>query len=300
MLRYSPGTWHALVTPGAVALLAPDLPLALVDTMWTTLSTSGQGLGTVLEGLVGSFGTSLSSLPPFAVVSVDEASGEVRVIVRGPVQAVVLLSDGRSEQISGLGVTTWNERVITDAVTVELIVPGAEVASLAIRDGVVLASAIRWQLVEAVPSAIAHVTVEPAPPVISPATVELAPPVIAPEPAMAPALAPPPTPEPPIKTETIVPELDATYAPVEAPVAEEALAEEEPVGGYEDLIFGETRISTVEDAAVRIDDGPMISGIPSPRIGPDVVSSGAPPEAPGDHDGETISLAQLAAIQARL
>jgi hypothetical protein len=99
----------------------------------------------------------------------------------------------------------------------------------------------------------------------------------------------------------------------------------EETTGYDDLIFGETRLSTVEDAAVRaeVDDHEPVASAPSAALavpGPPPppapvprapqaggLVSGVPPApapgasvAPGDHDGETISAEQLEALRARL
>jgi len=94
-----------------------------------------------------------------------------------------------------------------------------------------------------------------------------------------------------VPEETSVPDPEATFA--EAP--------REETTAYDDLIFGETRISTVEDAAVRAvvvetpaAGPPMINGLP-----PAPAPAPAPAAALGDHDGETISAERLAALQAQ-
>ena len=83
------------------------------------------------------------------------------------------------------------------------------------------------------------------------------------------------------------------------------LSVEEGTTTYDDLIFGMTRMATVEDAAVRETDatpeaplgGSMIGTIPPvPPSAPESSASGSA-SARGDHDGLTISAEQLAALR---
>lgn len=320
MLRYSPGAWQALVTPGGIALLAPDVPLSTVEAMWNALPQSAGGLAVILEGLVGTFGTSLSSLPSFAVVTIDEGAGEARVAVRGPVRLTATLAGGATEQISGLGVTTWSEKVLSDPSTIELTAPGGGTAVLPVRDGVVLADAVRW-IVRAdadteVPDAAPAVPVEASVPDVPPVAPAEPEPESAPAPEPEPALTTPsapavvPVPDIPAATETgettVLPDFGVTELPAD-----------DHTRGYEDLIFGETRLSTVEDAAVRDAGDSLIQGIPPvppPPLQQAAAPAVPPPPAPappasapsdavpagGDHDGETISLAQLSAMQGQI
>lgn len=130
--------------------------------------------------------------------------------------------------------------------------------------------------------------------------------------------------------QTALPVPDLTYGGAAGEISDETT-------GYDDLIFGETRMSTVEDAAVRAEaaDAPHAAGptasVPVPLPPPPAPLSTAvsaapaipPPPRPGgmidsvplapapvpapasapqlgDHDGETISADQLALLQAQL
>lgn len=318
MLRYSAGDWYAIVTERGLALLAADVPLEVVESIWSALSRDQAGLGVVLEGLVGTFGTSLASLPSFAVVSA-EGETDTRVIVRGGVTAHALLSDGSARQVSGLGVTTWQEQVVSDAAVVELVAPGASDAVLPIERGVVRAGSVRWQRGAVAPVAV--VTPEPGPasePVpgvaatspLPPAALQPAPLMVDETPSLTSATAPPAL-DAASAEETISPDLGATATALPddtfSTIADESTTDEtasdspeDHTHSYDDLLFGATRMSTVEDAAVRASaDAPgLIQGLPSSPSSPALVGAGL--EDGGDHDGETVSLAQLAEIQVRL
>ncbi|MEZ3160510.1 FHA domain-containing protein [Microbacterium sp. BWT-B31] len=221
MRVYSSGDWFALARPGVIALLSPGIPRQALDRMWDALRSGGDGLAAVLGALVECCGAGLAALPPFAVVTVDTAIDEARVIVRGEVEASVVAGDTRRE-ISGIGVTTWHESVIGAPQGITLAVPGIRGDALPIVEGIVRASAVTWT-----------VKADAAPPAL-----------------------------------------------------------------------GQTRLNPVEDAAVRTPPAEsIISSIPTappPPPPPPQPPIAADRDPDGDHDGETVSLAQLAEIQARL
>ncbi len=111
--RYTTGPWRAVVTPSGVVVLPATVDAAMLDRIWTSLG-SGDGLGAVLETLTGAFGTSLRSIPPFAVATISGA--EVRLAVRGGLAIEVDETDAAgvasSLTVSGADVTTWSERVV--------------------------------------------------------------------------------------------------------------------------------------------------------------------------------------------
>ena len=117
--RYTPGSWRAVVAADGVAVLPSDAGSELLDRVWAALA-AGAGLGAVLESLTASFGTSLSSIPPFAVITV--AGGEVRLAVRGPLAVSVTEADSRYT-VSGAEVTTWSERVVGGATGLTVTTP---------------------------------------------------------------------------------------------------------------------------------------------------------------------------------
>ncbi|MFT4228815.1 MAG: FHA domain-containing protein [Microbacterium sp.] len=259
---YAPGEANALVTRHGAVLVAADLPAALLTRMWRRLD-EGRGLAAVLEALTGAFGTSLTAIPAFAVALREGTA--LRLAARGALE-IAVDAPGGGETVSGAGVTTWSERLVTGATAATLRVAGAAVAAeLPIRDGVVRASVVT--LGGAVPSA-------PAPP--HPATPASA--------LTAPAAEPPAagvvdSTSVPISAETLPPQ-DSTLGG--APAREGADAP--PAEGY-DHLWGATVVRAVEDAAVRTDE--------------DAAAEPSTPVPPlGDHDGETISVAQARALRA--
>lgn len=143
MGRYSSGDWYALVTDDGVAMLPNGVSPELAESVWLALGDGG-GLAAVLEGIVGGFGTSLSALPPFAVVSRAPSGDEVRAAVRGPLEVRITSAAGEVI-VGGMGVATWNERGVDDAESVLVGTPGAGAPRLPIKDGVVLAGQIAFQ-----------------------------------------------------------------------------------------------------------------------------------------------------------
>ncbi|KAA9106455.1 FHA domain-containing protein [Microbacterium rhizomatis] len=300
-VRYSPGAMHLIVTDEGVALLGGDLPAALVTRIWTHVG-EGRGLAAVLEALTGAFGTSLAAIPPFAVALAE--GGSVRLAVRGALTATIETSAG-GEAVSGAGVTTWAERMFDGVVRVGITVARGipEPPELPVRDGVVLASRVDWLLysggMDAAPPPANETTGLIEPPVMEPPVME--PPVIE-QPAEPGDLAQP-DPEQaasadaadsPTRVIDSVPgagSLDtwlppeATYAPT---VESDAVSS---TTGY-DHLWGETVVRSVEDAAVRPDDEAEAE---APVVEP--VPDGAS-ETFGDHDGETISVAQARALRA--
>lgn len=335
MHRYSSGDWYTLVTADGLAMLPDSVSRESVERVWLALA-EGRGLAAVLEGIVGTFGASLSSIPPFAVASRTAEGAGVQVAVRGPI-GVMVRAAGQETSVTGLGVTTWSERSIDEVEAVEAALPGAAAASLPINDGVVLANRIRFAFRESQGKGIRLNRREP-----DEVRIE------APEvPEMREVPEEPEVPEVPevpgVSEVTGVPELPGVSEVTDTSVVAAAPESPEPsatehkkgpvlgvppsgettigplpgdllyseVDGYDDdydrLLYGDTVMSTVEDAAVRVSDEvepsepaqgthPIISGLP--RFAPPGAAFAASEE--GDHDGETISLAKLRAMQAQV
>ncbi|MDQ4213457.1 FHA domain-containing protein [Microbacterium capsulatum] len=103
--------------------------------------------------------------------------------------------------------------------------------------------------------------------------------------------------------QTYVAPLDETFGETsDDETAEDGEEAPDLTTGYDHLLWGETRIQSVEAAAVRPETAPgsvMITGIPRGT------STGAPAAAPagpagvqqGDHDGETVSAEHLLGLQ---
>jgi len=281
-VNYRPGEIPVAVTRRGAVALSADTPPALAVRIWTEVA-EGRGLAAVLEALTGTFGTSLASLPPFAVALAEGTS--LRVAVRGSLVLEVDTAGGR-ETISGAGVTTWTERVLDDVSHVTLRTSataqrGDDDPGLPIADGVVLASTVEWvpDAASAVPAEPAAASAEPSP---SPAEPSSTPTPVA-EPIAengdaAPVEGPQgaviaPVPLDGSMVETLLP-TESTIAP--APAAT-AAAEE-----YDDL-WGETIARPTADTTVREPEGSD--------------SAGSAPAVAGDHDGETISVAQARALR---
>lgn len=326
MAEYCPGEWYGVITKAGSALLPQSVPLETVKQVRLELQ-KGRGIGAVIDGLVGAFGASLSQLPPFAVLLV-EPGGAARVALRGAIEARIAQS-GSAEPVvvSGVGVSTWNERHLDAAQWAELCLPGA-LGDLVfpLTDGIVLAGRLRLVATEQVP-ADGHIEDAEA---LSSASELLIGAGFAGG-ADAPS-SPDESASRPEVAESPEPELDA----VELDAAEPADVAAEPVPDavddprraatvaaeavpteYDQLLFGETVLSSVESAAVRSTaaDEPDVSptagtsGSLSPERtavspgSPDIVSTAglisAVPTAHragwDDHDGETIMVDQLLA-----
>lgn len=239
-LRYAPGDARALVRGGAVVLLPAPVDEAVVEPLWDQIGTE-PGVVEVLQVLTGAFGSSLRTLPPFAVaVLVDRRA---HVAVRGALAVTLETAGGERLHVDGEDVTTWSERVVDDVTDMVVrtgavpVAAGEELTagagSLPLASGVVLADAVAWRLVARPRRAAEAVApVEPPPPAVSARPSE----------------------------ETIAP-VATTYAPLDVPPPDRAATDEpaagsapepEPDDDYAHL-WGSTVLRTVEDAAVRTD-----------------------------------------------
>lgn len=323
---YEPGPWNAIVTERDTVILSPDVPPPVLGSIWSAMGDR-DGLAAALEGLVGAFGASMGALPPFVVIARD-ASADLRIIVRGSVSVHVVDGSGNDHTVTGLGAPTWNDRVIADAVSVDVSLTATRAeCELPIRDGVVGVGALRWRA-DAASDAVApsgaatppQEQVAPSAPAASlSAAAEAEPAPVEAEPApRATASAAPDTADEPPSLRSV----DGAGAVAEAAIdagaltrTQSAFVPDETVAevpdetyGYDDLIFGETRMSTSEDAAVRADadlsETGLIAGIPPvpppPASRPAQVPAVPPAAVQGDHDGETISAERLAELQAQL
>ncbi len=311
---YSPGTTPVVVTAHGVVLLEPGTSPALAARI-RDLVAEGRGLGGVIEALTGAYGASLTAIPAFAVALAEGSA--VRVAVRG--SHALAVEAPRAERISGEGVTTWTERVI-DAVT-RVTLTGTDGAAtvepeLPVADGVVLADRVVWEPGAgaatsdaaagpamsrpsvAVPSASAAAS--------SPATTEsggaaAAVPANAPRPAAAAEEA--------SVDETIAssrrsrPAQPAPATPVAQPTP---AAPPTPTGGLIDssavlsVAGADTLLPGDSTFVPRAEQPPAPDTPVVDPLGATLVRSGTPSGAApahGDHDGETVSLAEARAIR---
>jgi len=140
---YEPGEWMAVIASRGAALLPGTAPVEVCAAVLGHLER-GAGLGLFVDALTASFGTSLSGIPDFAVVMVEEHG--VRVAVRGPVSVIVTGRDG-SVPFTGAGVSTWTETVITAPERVSILSPdrsAGNAPALPMAVGVAHAAAITY------------------------------------------------------------------------------------------------------------------------------------------------------------
>lgn len=292
---YRAGHWYLVVVSGAVVALPPDVADDTVTRLWRRMPEEPT-LATVLDVLAAGSGGGFSSLPPFAAV-VAEGSG-IRVAVRGDV-AVRALSSTGSEELTGAELTTWSERFVADAGRVEIAL--ADVVDtpdgdgpLAVRDGVVRAAS-------AVTTFVSDDVVG----------------------SVKPATRPEPVDEEPVEDVREQDDANGTAEPTGAAAAadasEEADAAEE--ADATDADAGEAAIVSDEPAeeatmvpsevtlAPSSEDfdqlwGATVHSPPAPTApvappSPAPPAAGAPSAADlvGDHDGATISVAELRAMR---
>ncbi|KQZ85744.1 hypothetical protein ASD56_05495 [Microbacterium sp. Root166] len=329
-VHYSPGAQPVAVTPEGFVILAEDASPALAVRVHA-LVAAGRGLGGVLEALTDAYGISLSAVPHFAVALAEGDS--VRLAVRGGF-ALDVEADA-PERVSGEGVTTWTERVIAAASQVSFASEDAAPPEFPVTDGVVLAGGLRWIPAQAsvagraaapapgagraaapagprraAPPMEPDPELEPVVEVAEPATPEVAAPVsaapvsaadlpVAGTPPRA-AHVPPPASEAPVVV--AAPEPPVVVEPRLAPVSGVTSAGAETISGLIDsdavLSLGETdSILPVESEATMV---PVPEAEPAAEaLEVTVIRSREPVTIAmqGDHDGETISLAEARALR---
>lgn len=136
---YAPGATPVAVTPHGFVVLGSETPHTLAARI-RTLVADGRGLGGVIDALTGAYGTSLTAIPPFGVALAE--GDAVRIAVRGDIAFDVEATS--SERVSGAGVTTWNERLVSGVVRVVFAPEDSLPAELPVNDAVVLASVVTW------------------------------------------------------------------------------------------------------------------------------------------------------------
>ncbi len=308
MLTYSPGNGWVVAAGSSVALLPASVDAAAVTKIWREMR-EGDGFAVVLSALLETVGPNMAALPDFAVATI--AGPTTRVIVRGEARARAITAAGDTEEITSLGVPTWTDRSLAELASLALVLQPADEGSLPLRDGVASAAATHWQLdgqlldrpVRPEPER------EPEPEPEQEHEPEPEPEAVPESSSSAPAPEGQPEPEPSLETQIpVVGDSTTTFAEVpepapSAPVGEVESAEDS--SAYDDLIFGETRMSNVEDAAVRVASDAAAGALAAPGLVngiPGSLPASGPAGTPtlGDHDGETISAEQLDALRAQL
>ncbi|MCZ4067204.1 FHA domain-containing protein [Microbacterium sp. H37-C3] len=278
-VRYVPATgaeqWRVALAPAAAVALPANVSIPTVEAVWRRLEE--RGIGAVIEALTGAFGTSLAAIPDF-ILAIVEGDG-LRVAVRGPVELVVETESGPLS-VSGQGVSTWVERHIPGVQRASALFADAadEAASLPFVEGVVAADSVTVDLTGARPG------VRPASPFVAapttpavPAPESPAPSSVEPPTAAAPAS---PAPAAPAEDESEFPFDESPGAQTFVPLSDTAAADEHA------MIWGETVVRPTLSV-----EQPEAAASASPADDATVVSS---PLAPaGDHDGETIAVADI-------
>lgn len=281
-LRYRPGAWIALARNSRLVLLPPGSGQARVDEVWDALAGDAS-LDAVFEAITGGLAGSLSQLPPFGLVSVDDRA---HVLLRGPLE---LTSSEGNTAVSGAHLRTWSEQVLPAAGHAVLKVTDAEHDAgtsplLTLRDGMATVSQLEIDLGAARSGSLAASPAAPSPassaapsevPPAPPAAPSAVPPAVPPRPA--PAAAAPPVPSP--AAEAVPP--PATSSAAGAPVRTGKTIQSTP-GSAPDL----------SDAVPWLNlTPPPVSSADVPRSSPRTAADeGEPTETlpPVDHDGDTI------------
>lgn len=144
MLHYEPNDpsgWLAVTAPGRLVVV-DSRDDSLAGPLWAAVERGGATLAqAVLEVLTAG---GLAATPSFALVEWrdEDASGDARFIVRGPLRVAVTTTDGEVT-LTGEGVSTWSERPLTGVDGFELRVGGAAgVARLPLGSGAARMAAI--------------------------------------------------------------------------------------------------------------------------------------------------------------
>lgn len=305
MMRYTPGSRPVAVTAGGFAVLDAAVSPEVAEQVWA-LVADGRGIAGVLEALTGAHGTSLTSLPGFALVLLDR--GAVRVAVRGGFEVEV--EGAEAAAVSGAGITTWAERVITGAERVTVAGAAPASGSVPVVDGVVFADAVVWDAAAAAGPLAGGAAAASDAPVLGRAP--------APEPAPTREVSEVPTSEVPEVPTREVPEVPASApspppTPHAAPASAPGLIDQAAVASFADI---DTLLPTDSTYAPAAPGTPVATPRAEGRHAPDpfAATPGYEPmwdatvarpggsdtgadDAPGDHDGATISVAQARALR---
>ncbi|MET0296557.1 MAG: FHA domain-containing protein [Microbacterium sp.] len=292
---YRPGNWYLIALPGALVALPPAVSADLVTRLWERLREQ-QSFATVVDVLASQAGGAVASLPSFAA-AVVEGTG-VRIALRGGATAHVDTASG-TQDFSGADVTTWSERFVGGASHVELMLDSADGdVVLPVQSGVVRAATVTAELESGDDPVAAPSIAEPSRPIEEPAPLPPAPEAIAEPAPLPPGPVPIAEPEPSVIAEP-EPGVIAEPEPVAEP-APSVIAEAQPTGDA-DQVDGATLAPTdvtLAPSSETVDDlwGATVISARKADTGADAPSPPAvEAEDLGDHDGATISLAELRA-----
>ncbi|QMU97077.1 hypothetical protein FVO59_07445 [Microbacterium esteraromaticum] len=315
---YRPGTWQVIVEDGGLIAVPGDVSAERIDTLIGMMREDSVQLTEVIDVLTAG---SIARLGSFAVALIGPDFA--RFAVRGDIVLQVSGADG-DETVSGADISTWAERYIAQprSFTVAL-EEGPSAASLSVRSGVVLASAVSLgesgerasratDAAGAEQSAPAPADAETGAGAPWPSAVDV--PAVRPDAVEPDAAEPLPVESEPVESEPVESEpvesepADAADAAVVAPepVATEPVAtnaaepeaveqEEAPDPAAHDAGFPTLIPNEFTFAPPVTDDESLEATIHAAPSAPPA------PSAPslGDHDGATISVAELRRLRGR-
>jgi FHA domain len=277
------GGWLLAFSEGLAVAVERQASSAAIETLWG-LVKDGANVEQVLDDLIRG---GVSAASPFVIIG-RQGPNQFKVLVRGT--TVVRFSDPSGEQdVSAQEISTWTERQVEAAYGFECVLGdskrgGEELLLLA---GVVRAAAF-WSLPRRSQSSTVNEQSEGSSFRSAKANVSETEAEAVPEPVDAPVeIAPEPTrhtAEKPMEVEeTRVPSVTILAPPTD----------DETPTAY-DYLFGETVFHGVQEAAVKVSDHesePLDAKYQSTPL--------ADSEEPGDHDGETVLVSDLAAMRAK-
>lgn len=129
---YSTGSWLGIVRSGSVVVLDGQTDPEIVNHLWNYLGQEPTIHG-VLNEVTEKFGTGLTGMPDFAVVV---QSDRLHAILRGDI-TLLAHSEAGTELVSGRDVTTWSERSLplADSIELTLAEPGVDHGTLVLPLG---------------------------------------------------------------------------------------------------------------------------------------------------------------------
>lgn len=301
---YRPGTWQLVVESGGIVAVPADVEAARLETLHRMLRDGTPALTDVIDVLAAG---SIAALGSFAVALTSGDS--IRFAVRGPVQARIV-SSGDDEVVSGAEVSTWTERFIADAQGFELTIDDAQSdAWYPIVSGVVLAAALRQGETAATPAQAADPDADGA---SATATDASAPVALDPAAEAVPAAVEDAEDDEPAVSEPVVsePEPEAEFEPEAASESEgdpepgqqqEAEPEPQPDSGVASSSQPEPEAGA---ASFHGDDSAIAQTlIPADLTLAPMSEGDVPPSSDlpglGDHDGATISAAELRRLRSQ-
>lgn len=135
-LAYRSGSWLGVVRSSTVLILSQATPPAMVRSLWEFLG-SAPDITDILNRVTSGFGTNLTGMPAFAIITLNKGSNAV---LRGDMDLTVVSAEGAESVISGRNMTTWTERAVGEFSSLDLVIGAAPAGSvlLPLTEGVVL------------------------------------------------------------------------------------------------------------------------------------------------------------------